>query len=80
VELFGYAFAEVALTEVTPTSEELSRAWDSVLADVLARHPGTPCEFIALAAGIALGRFEASKECGCLKKGGSPSLWQPKKD
>ena len=55
------------LEEGPPTTKVLHSAWDRVLAELLRRHPDAPREDVLLAAGIALGRWEARRECGFLR-------------
>jgi len=68
VELFECVNAKGACSE-----DDYAKAFMAALGDILGRHPEMPIESLTFAAGVAFGRLQARKRCGCLKSESSRS-------
>jgi hypothetical protein len=65
--LTAAALFDLVNAEGFNSQEECSRACRAVFEEVLHRHPDMDPKIIVFAQGLALGRWQARRECGCVK-------------
>jgi hypothetical protein len=65
------ALFELANAEEAQSKEEHCSFFRDAINDILHRHPDMNAELIAFAAGIAVGRYQARRLCGCVADSGS---------
>jgi hypothetical protein len=65
--LTAAALFELVNAERFKSEEEFKRACMDVVEEILHRHPDMDATIIAFAQGVALGRYQARRECGCVK-------------